>query len=184
MKKVDNEEASAGGLLTLVTVFILAGILFLLIGFAVDKVIMVGLKLFSSTGDSQMRFDMVNLQLLVFRAEPFVLLIGLGINHWVNALREYSGAVSLGSLLGGAAEMIMLTVVMITLTLFGGAGIDLVMNTTTPMAVVGAGTELYAAVQYVAPVFYGFMLLVTISIVIQFIVMCVQTVDYSQMRTY
>ena len=64
---MDNEDASAGGLLTLVTVFILAGILFLLIGFAVDKIVLVGLKMFSGIGTSQMRFDIVNLQLLVFR---------------------------------------------------------------------------------------------------------------------
>lgn len=184
MKKVNNEEASAGGLLTLITVFILAGILFLLIGFAVDKIIMVALRLFSSSGTSQMRFDIVNLQLLVFRAEPIVLLIGLGINHWVNAMREYSGAVSLGSLLSGAAEMIMLTVVMIALTLFGGAAIDMIMNSTNGMNIVGATGELYGAVQYAAPVFYGFMLLILIGIVIQFVILCVQTVDYSQMRTY
>jgi hypothetical protein len=145
---------------------------------------MVAIKMFTGTGTSQMRFDIVNLQLLVFRAEPLILLIGLGINHWVNALREYSGAVSLGSLLMGAVEMIMLTVVMIALTLFGGAGIDMVMNAANGMTIVGATSELYGAVQYIAPVFYGFMLLILLGIVIQFVVMCVQTVDYSQMRSY
>jgi hypothetical protein len=179
-----NDEASAGGILTLVTVFLLAGILFLLIGFSVDRIVLVALKMFAGTGSSQLRFDMVNLQLVIFRAEPFVLLIGLGINHWVNALREYSGAVSLGTLLYGAVEMIMLTVVMIALTLFGGAAIDMIIGTTTAHAIAGATTELYSAVQYIAPVFYGFMLLITLGIVIQFLVQCVQTVDYSQLRTY
>lgn len=181
---MDNEEASAGGLLTLVTVFLLAGILFLLIGFAVDKIIMVALRLFSSTGSAQMRYDIVNLMVLVFRAEPFILLIGLGINHWVNALREYSGAVSLGALLGGAVEMIILTVVMITLTLFGGAGVDLIIRAADTLLTSGATPELYSAVQYAAPVFYGFMFLILLGIVIQFFVLCVQTVDYSISRSY
>jgi hypothetical protein len=78
----------------------------------------------------------------------------------------------------------MLTVVMITFTLFGGAGIDLIMSTANAQQILGATSELYSAIQYTAPVFYGFMLLILLGIVIQFIVTCVQTVDYSQMRSY
>lgn len=184
MKRPDNEEASAGGLITLVAVFLLSGILFLLMGFALDKIVLVALRMFSGTGSSQMRYDVVNLMILAFRAEPFIVLIGLGINHWVNALREYSGAISLGTLLRGAGEMIMLSVVMIAFTLFGGAAIDMLIVNTNVQNFIGATTELYGAVQYTAPVFYGFMFLILIAIIIQFFILCVQTVDYSQSRTY
>jgi len=179
---IDSEDGSAGGLITLVLVIILAGIMYLLVGGAIDKIIMVGLKLFSGSGASQMRYDTINLLLLVFRAEPLVVLLGVGINHWVNALREYSGGVSLSGMAIAVIEMMIGTVIMVAITLFGGAAIDLVIASSNGMTIMGANPELYSAVQYTGPIFYGFCLLITIGLVIQFVITCVSVADYSQLR--
>lgn len=178
-KYIANEDASVAGVFTLISVFLLAGILFVLIGYGVDKVIFANTAMFGSgIAFSQMRFDTVNLQVMVFRAEPVILLIGLGINYWINALRQFTGAISLGVLLTGAIEMIFETLILIALTMYGGLGLDMVMQAINAWKVSGAA-ELYAAVQYTGPIFYGIMFLLSIAAVVMFFILCIQTVDYT-----
>lgn len=175
-----NEDASVAGVFTLVSIFLLAGALFVLIGYGVDKVILANTSLFGAgVAFSQMRFDAVNLQVMVFRAEPVVLLLGLGINYWINALRQSSGVLSLGSLLVGAIEMIFETLIIIALTLYGGLGLDMVIQAVNTWKVTGAA-ELYAAVQYTGAIFYGIMFLLLVAAVVLFFLQCIQTVDYTQ----
>lgn len=178
-KHYPNDDASVAGVFTLISVFLLSGILFVLIGYGVDKVIFANTSIFGSgIAFSQMRFDTVNLQVMIFRAEPVILLVGLGINYWINALRQFTGAISLGVLLTGAIEMIFETLILIALTMYGGLGLDMVMQTINAWEVTGA-SELYAAVQYTGPIFYGIMFLLSIAAVVLFFILCIQTVDYT-----
>jgi hypothetical protein len=142
---------------------------------------MANINLFGS-GDSfsQMRFDVVQLQIMAFRSEPIILLIGLGVNYWVNSIRRFSGEVSLGVVMAGAIEMIFSTLIIMALTLFGGMGLDAVISYVNGASFPGAEgvIGMFSAVQFVAPTFYGIMTLLTIGTIILFFVLCVQTTDY------
>lgn len=180
--RFDNEEASVGGIFTFIAVFLIAGFLFIANGYAVDQIILTNINMFGTgTGFSQMRFDVVQLQILAFRAEPIILLLGLGINYWVNSLRRFSGDISLGVVMAGAIEMIFSTLIIMALTLFGGMGLDAVIGYVNTANFPGASGVLgmFSAVQYVAPAFYGIMALLTVGTIILFFVLCVQTTDYT-----
>lgn len=181
---MDHEEASAGGIVTLIAVFLVAGVLFVAIGFGIDRITLITNALYGTSPSSQIRFDTVEFMIATFRIEPIILLIGVGINYINNSIREYSGAISLSTLLMGAAEMITLTILLIAFTLFGGGAIDQIISYMTTWQVGGNPIELFSAVQYSGVLFYGFMLLINIALIIQFLILCVQTVDYSNVRTY
>jgi len=178
--RYDNEEA-AGATITLIAVFFLSCILFILIGYGIDKIVAVSIATATIIPATQMRYDTIGVMLMIFRFEPFVILIGAGVNTWVVSTRSQSGEVDLGGMLGGAAEMILLTLGMIALTMFGGAAIEAVANTTNNIpAMIVPQLELYSAVIYIGPAFYGLCFLGLCGAVIQFVLLCVQTVDYSQ----
>ena len=179
-----DDNASAGGIITLITVFHVSGILFVAIGFGIDRITLIINALYATTPASQVRFDTVEFMIATFRIEPIILLIGVGINYFVNSLREYSGAVSLGTILGGAAEMIVLSILLIAFTLFGGGAIDQVVYFVSNYQITGDFLDLFSAVQYTGIVFYGFMLLINCALIIQFLILCVQTVDYSTTTNY
>lgn len=175
----DTEEA-AGATLTLVSVFLLSCILFILIGYGIDKVVQMSLVMQSSLPSTQMRYDVIQIMIMVFRFEPFVILIGAGINVWVASIRTTSGEVDLAAMLTAASEMLLLTLGVTALTMFGGMAIEgviFVMNGLPLSSTFQPG--LYSAVIYIAPVFYGLCVLGLMGAVIQFIIQCVQTVDYN-----
>jgi hypothetical protein len=88
--------------------------------------------------------------------------------------------VDLGGMLGGAAEMLLLTLGMIALTMFGGAAIESVVSVANNLPFVVTGDfGLYSAVIYVGVVFYGICVLGLMGAIIQYMMLCVQTVDYS-----
>jgi len=178
-----KNDTAAGGLITLVFCFLLAGVLFITIGFGIDRLTLLTNKMFVGAAASQMRFDIFILQLAIFRLEPFILLIGVGINYWVNQIRQISGQVMLGTLLMGAGEMIVLTIVLMMFTLFGGMGIDFVVNFVNNWNF-QTMEDMFFLTQYLGIIFYSFMLLLTIAVVVQFIVLCVQTVDYAGTYQY
>jgi hypothetical protein len=178
--RYDNSEA-AGAVISLVAVFLLSSILFIIIGYGVDRVIMTSIAM-QSMPSSQMRYDVIRIMIMTFRFEPIVILVGSGLNAWVVSTRTLSGEIDLGGMLLGASEMILLTLVMIALTMFGGLGIEFVINMVTHSTILGTGElALFQAVQYIAPVFYGLCFLGLVGAVIQFILQCVQVVDYSNL---
>jgi len=178
----DNEMA-AGGIITLIFCFLLAGVLFVLIGFGIDRLTLLASKMFVDVAASQMRFDVFAVQLMIFRVEPFILLFGIGINYWINQIRVVSGVVELGTLLMGAGEMIILTLVLMMFNLFGGFGLDFVIQFVNNWQFVVL-EDMTFVIQYLGVIFYGFMFLLTIAVVAQFIVLCVQTVDYTGTYQY
>ena len=179
-----DDNASAGGIITLITVFLVAGFMFVAIGFGIDRITMIIAQLYATSPASQMRFDTVEFMIATFRVEPIILLIGAGINYFTNSIREYSGAVSLSTVLGGAVEMIVLSILLIAFTLFGGGAIDQVVYFVSNWQVGSNPIDLFSAIQYTGVVFYGFMLLVMAALVIQYLILCVQTVDYSTVQSY
>lgn len=181
---MDAEEASAGGIITLITLFLVGGLLFVCCGFAIDKITEIIQMMYATQAASQLRYDIVTYQIMTFRVEPIILLIGGGINHFVNSLRETSGSIAMGTVVIGAFEMISLTLVMIACTMFGGAAIDTVIGVVSAWQIGGNPSDLFYAVEFVGPVFYGIMLLITLGLVVQYLILCVQTVDYSTSRTY
>lgn len=177
-----NDDA-AGGIITLIFAFLLAGVLFVIISFSIDRFTLLANRVFLGAAANQLRFDIFAIQLAIFRAEPFILLMGIGINYWVNQIRMVSGAVELGTILLGAGEMIVLTVVLMMFNLFGGSAIDFVqqfINGWNFMVL----EDMYFVIQYLGTVFYAFMFLLTVAVVAQFIVLCVQTVDYAGTYQY
>lgn len=181
--KHDNEEAAAG-LFTLVLVFLLSSILFVVIGFGIDKFTAMSSVMFSGAAASQMRFETVKYMLTVFRIEPFILLLGIGINYWIVEMRQYTGMADVQTMVIAAVEMITMTLILIAFTLFGGSGIDMMTNWVNNFPVTNPDLSLFMAVQYIAPLFYGIMFLVLIGVLVQFIMTCVQTVDYTQTGYY
>lgn len=178
-----NDDAAAG-LFTFVTLFFLAAFLFLLIGFGVDRFTLISSTMFYGSHASQMRFDVVNLELLAFRAEPIILLLSLGINYWVGELRQFSGMVDIGTMIIATVEMITMTLIIVAFTLFGGYGLDTLIDFVNNFTVANPDLALFAAVQYIAPVFYGAMMLILFGVILQFIMTCVKTVDYSTYASY
>lgn len=180
MKHSTNSEDAAAGVFTYVLLFFMAALLFIVIGFGIDRFTLIASTMFYNLPASQMRFDVVNLMLLVFRAEPVILFVCIGINYWVCELRQFSGMVDVGTMILAVVEMITLTLVVVAFTLFGGYGLDTLVNFVNNFTVLNPDLSLFAAVQYIAPVFYGTMFLILLGVVIQFVMTCVQTVDFSQ----
>lgn len=177
--RYDNEEA-AGAVLSIVATFILSAILFLIIGYGVDRVIQLSIAM-QGMPSSQMRYDVIRIMLTTFRFEPIIILVGVGINAWVASTRTLSGEVDLSNMLLGASEMIILTLVLIALTMFGGLGLEYVINIVNTSPILSSGNMLlYSAVQYIAPVFYGLVFLGLVGAIIQYILLCVQVVDFGQ----
>ena len=179
----NDSESAAGGIITLLFCFILAGVLFVLMGFGIDRLTLLASKMFVNVAASQMRYDVFAIQLMIFRAEPFIMLLGIGINYWINQTRVVSGIVELGTLLMGAGEMIILTLVLMMFNLFGGYAIDFVVQFVNSWAFV-VQEDMMFVIQYLGVVFYGFMFLLTLAVVVQFIVLCVQTIDYTGTYQY
>jgi len=180
--KYDSESA-AGGLITLIFTFLLAGVLFIVIGFGIDRMTLLTTKMYADVAAAQMRFDVFSFQIMIFRLEPIILLIGVGINYWINQIRQQSGSVMLGTLLMGAGEMIILTIVLMMFTLFGGGAIDFVVNfvNTWQFPVI---QDMNFVIQYLGVVYYAFMFMLTVAVVAQFIVLCFQTIDYAGTYQY
>lgn len=176
-----SSDSGAAGIFTFVLCFFLAGILFFVIGFGVDKFTLISSNMFvSGDGYSQLRFDTVNTMLLAFRIEPFILLLGLGLNYWVTEMRQFSAMADVGTMIIGTVELITMTLILIAFTLFGGFGLDTVVNFVNHYPIAGYDVSLFSAVQYICPTFYGIMFLILVSIIVQFLMTCVSTVDYSQ----
>lgn len=179
-----SDEDAAAGIFTLILVFLLASILFIVIGYGIDRFTVLASSMFTNTVAAQARFDTVNIMLLVFRAEPFVLLFGIGYNYWVGEMRQFTAMADVGTMIVAAAEMITMTLVLIAFTLFGGYGLDMVTNFVNNYSFSGADPSLFMAVQYIAPMFYGAMFLILIGVLVQFVMTCVRTIDYTQAQYY
>ena len=175
-----NDEA-AGAVLTLVSVFLLSGILFVLIGYGIDKVILTSFNLATTMPSSQVRYDVVQLMLKVFQFEPILILLGVAINAWVSSIRTQSGDVNLSAMMVGAAELIIITLVVIGLVMFGGMAIESVITAMNHFVIGGGGGQpgLFSAVQYSGMIFYGVCFLGLVGACIQYLILCVQTVDVS-----
>lgn len=177
MKKFTNNENASGALFALTATFLFCGLAYIVIGYGIDEVI----RSFIASGGmpvSQMRHDTVNTLLLILQFEPFIMLIGMGIATWVSALKKQSGDVPVGKLIAAAGETILASLIVIALTAFGGEAIEFVINALDGLALPGSQSPvLYAVTQYIAPLFYGMMVLALVGAVIQFLLVCVQDVD-------
>jgi hypothetical protein len=173
-----SHENAAAGLFTFAALFFLGAMMFLLIGFGIDKFTVMSSAMFTGTHASQMRFDVVNIEMMAFRAEPIIFLIALGVNYWVGELRQFSGMVDIGAMVVATVEMITMTLIIIAFTLFGGYGLDSLMDFVNNFTIINPDLSLFMAVQYIAPVFYGVMFLILFGVIVQFVMTCVKTVDY------
>jgi hypothetical protein len=184
MKHFDREEA-AGGLMALVMGFLLAGFLLLVTGFGLDLVTHIATQLFSIlTTASQMRYDVFELEVMVFRAEPIIFLLGLGINYWITEIRTESGAVALGAITMGICETCIITFVLMLMTLYGGYAVDYICNFVNNWFMPGINTFWFYVPQYIPIVFYAFMFFLSIAVVVQFVILCFQTIEYAQVQQY
>ena len=183
ISKHHHNEDAAAGIFTFVLLFLLCGILFLIIGFGVDKVTMLASNLYTGVGESQLRYEIANLMLVVFRAEPILVLILIGVNFWVSELRVNSGMADTGTMVIAAAEMITMTFIILMFTLYGGYALDTLVTFVNSYTVINPDVSLYSAVQYISPSFYGIMFLILIGVIVQFAMTCVRTVDYNTYNT-
>jgi len=176
MKRYDNDSGAAG-IITLMFVFLLASVIFIVSGFGIDRLTTLAIQTMGENA-SQLRYDTLNIQLILFRIQPLILLIGAGINYWVTESKQISGITDLGGMLMSAAEMIIGSFTLMLLTFFGGGALEMVIGTVeawnfTPIE------EHYLVIQYLSVTFYGIMTLLVVSLIALFIVRCVQIVDYS-----
>lgn len=182
MKRFNNDEASAGGIVTLVAIFLLAGTVFVVNGFAIDQITMsINSGMFTATSATQMRYDVFNLMVMVFRFQPILILIALGINRLLSANMQFSEETPLSKLTIGVVEMMLLTVVIMAFTMFGGFALDSVVSIVTTLNF-GNSTG-FAIIQFIPNLFYGIMFLALIGICIQFVLECVQVSDHSNTFT-
>jgi len=184
MRSGINNDDAAAGIFTFVVLFFLSAVLFTLVGFGVDRFTLISSTMFAGTPASQMRFDTVNLMLLAFRMEPIILFFAIGINYWVTELRQYSGMADVGTMIIAAVEMITMTLVLVAFALFGGYGLDTLVHVMNNFVIDNPDLSLFAAVQYISPLFYGVMLLILIGVIVQFVMTCVRTVDYTHYQGY
>lgn len=176
----NNEDAVAGGIITLVFVFLLGGVLFIANGYAVDRLLaLLNTSAFSLSAASQIRYDVVNLEAAVFRALPIVVILGLGLNSYVNSIREFSDTAPLSTLAMGVAELIFAHVFLIGATIFGGFALDKVIATMTGLNFGASTTGLYDVVQYIPSIVYGSLFLACIGACVLFVLQCVGIVDYN-----
>jgi hypothetical protein len=174
-----DTELAAGATITLVSVFLLSCILYIIIGYGIDRIILSSIQMASTMPSTQQRFDTIRVMLTVFQFEPVIMLLGVGINTWVSSTRSESGEVDLSSMLVGASEMIILTLVIIALAMYGGAAIESVINVMNHFVAIGTpDVGLFSAVIYNAGLFYGLCVLALMGVIIQYIILCVRVVDY------
>jgi hypothetical protein len=178
MKSIDDNAAA--GIFTFVLLFLVCSVVYLAIGFGTDKITAIGAKMFIDTAASQMRFSITNWELQVFRAEPLIMFLSIGINYWVSELRQFSGMADTSTMIVASVEMITLTLVIIVFTLYGGYGLDTLVNIINHNTVVSPDLALFGAVQYISPLFYIVMFLILIGVVVQFVMTCVRTIDFQQ----
>lgn len=172
-----NDEA-AGALIGLTLLFLLCGIMFVVVGFGIDRITLAASSSVLGDAAAQLRFDVLNIQLLIFRLEPFIVLLGGGINYWINRNRQMSGEVDVGSTLIAGAEMILVTLVLVVLNMFGGGALDTVTKTVDAWNFVPIADH-YTLIQYLPNAFYGIVMLLTVAVVAAFVISMFKVVDYS-----
>lgn len=182
MKTEFNNDRAAAGIITLVFVFLLSAILFSIIGYGVDRLTIMASKTLLESA-SQLRYDVMNVQLILFRIEPLILLLGAGINYWINQTRQFGGITDLGGMLTSAAEMILSTFILMILCFTGGGALDTVVGIMETWNFIPL-EDTYTIIQYLAPTFYGFMTLLIVATIALFVAKCFQIVDYASTPNY
>jgi len=178
--KHNNDDGSAGGITTIVFIFLLAGVLFITNGYAIDKFTQIAnTGMFATLAASQLRYDVFNLMVMVFRFQPFLILISLGINRLMSANMQFSEQTPLSSLTFGIVELEFATVFIMAITMYGGYALDGVISTITALKLGGIDTSGYEIIQYIPNVFYGLLFLILIGMCVQFVLECVQVSDHT-----
>jgi hypothetical protein len=178
MKTYTNNESAASGVFAMVAAFLFFGIMAIALGAGYDRIVQITIGT-AGGAVSQMRMDTLNTILLIMQFEPFVFFIGAGISTWVNANRSSSGDVPVGKLIFAGGETMVLTLLIMAFTSFGGMAIEAITDGTMAFSSVNPDIALFGAVQYVLPLFYGIMVIATIGLVIQYLIVCVQDVEYT-----
>lgn len=186
-KYMDNEEASAGGIFALVSIFLLAGFIFVVNGFVLDQLTGVANSgMFENVAASQLRYDVFNLMVMVFRFQPIMVLLALGLNQLMSSNMQFSEMTPLSKLAFGVIELEFITVIMMAVAMYGGYGLDTIVSSVSALGL-GAtgtmGTTGYTLIQYIPNVFYGVMILIIIGATIQFVLECVQVSDHTNSFT-
>lgn len=186
-KYMDNEEASAGGIFALVSIFLLAGFIFVVNGFVLDQLTGVANSgMFENVAASQLRYDVFNLMVMVFRFQPIMVLLALGLNQLMSSNMQFSEMTPLSKLAFGVIELEFITVIMMAVAMYGGYGLDAIVSTVSLMGLGTTGTvgtTGYTLIQYIPNVFYGVMILIIIGATIQFVLECVQVSDHTNSFT-
>ena len=177
----DNEDATAGGLLTLVAVFLLAGFLFIAGGWPIDRISDLGISSFSALPANQLRFEVFNLMVTTWRTMPIIILIGGGFNYIIHSMRQFSGPSSIGDMIYSASEMILGSVVIMALEMFGGGALETVTSAASGLP---AETGSFVIIQYLPGAFYGFCLIAMIGLIINYLIVCASVIDYSTSQAY
>lgn len=186
-KHIDNEEASAGGIFALVSIFLLAGFIFVVNGFVLDQLTGIANSgIFAGVAASQLRYDVFNLMVMVFRFQPILVLLALGLNQLMSSNMQFSEMTPLSKLAFGVIELEFITVIIMAVAMYAGYGLDTVVSTVSNMGLGTTGTvgtTGYTLIQYIPNVFYGVMILIVIGATIQFMLECVQVSDHTNSFT-
>ena len=89
----DNSEASVGSLIGTIICFGIVGLVFVVIGKAVDQTLLITNKLVAMTALSQDAANTIYYLSVIFAALPFLYLLALVINYISTSADESSGGV-------------------------------------------------------------------------------------------
>lgn len=92
-KHFDNEEASAGGLAGLVTLFLMFGFFTFCLGFGVDVIVTTGNDLAGQGFLNQDALNTIKILAIIFGDLPIIYLLMIGLDHIFTAKRDTTGEV-------------------------------------------------------------------------------------------
>jgi len=173
-----SNDNGAAAIFGFVLIFLLSGLIFLCVGYGVDKLTMVAASQYTGI-ESNLKVTTFNYMLLVFRAMPIITLITIGISYWVACLRTENSVSEIGTMIVASVEMISLSFVLMAFELYGGLAIDSMAQFASTFPVTNPDLSLYQAAQYIGPVFYGLIFIIMISLVVNFVMTAVRVVDFS-----
>ena len=175
----DNDSGSADGLVTMVICFVLAGAFFVFGGYGIDVVTMlINNGSLATTGEMQMKYDVINLMIMEYRVLPLIVLVGLGVYNWAASTREYSAVSSLRNMVLACAGTPLSLMFMIVIAASAGKALDMLQGIGASLNMGCTTTGLCNAVSWIPNMVYGLIMLVSFGIVIALVLNCVSEIDY------
>ena len=176
----DNDSGSSDGLATMIICFVLAGAFYVFGGYGIDVVTMlINNGSLATTGEMQMKYDVINILIMEYRVAPLITLIGLGAYNWAASTREYSAVSSLRNMVLAVVGTPLSILFMIVVAASAGKGLDMLQGIGATLNMGCATTGLCNSLSWIPNMVYGLIALISFGIVITLVLNCFSEIDYS-----